>query len=190
MSFIFLLRATVLLLLAGDATCMLFIQPTGVPQHYLGDRVSFDDDSWHKYVRAPSSRNVSPSAVVQGSVSGNVSNPAGLIDGNNPTVLTRRTTTDTIPSLVVDFGQNLAGYLRIDLQGSTDSPEAFPGIRLAFSETLQHLSDSSDFTRSYNADGGDVRVSPRQREPCLLRSPYRKPIKSYHKAPIRYVGIR
>lgn len=151
-----LFGATVLLLLATDATCMQHGRPRPAGQQYLSKFASADDKSWHKYVKAPSSKHVSPKGIVQGSPSGDVSNPDGLIDGTSPTVLTRRTTDDDIPSLIVDFGQNLAGYLNIDLEGSADSSDALPGIRLAFSETLQYLTDSSDFTRSDNADGGDV----------------------------------
>lgn len=112
--------------------------------------------SWHKYVRAPSSAAVTPKGVVSGSVTGGVSNPSGLVDGSGATVLSRLHSSDPIPSLVVDFGQNLAGYLNITLKGSSNSSNALPGLRLAFSETLQYLTDRSDFTRSDNADSGDT----------------------------------
>lgn len=155
---VFLFWVAVVLLFAGEISCTVF-GPAGIPQQYLYDRTSSRDNSWHKYVRAPSSRTVSPKGIVQGSVSGNVSNPYGLIDGEHPTILTRQTTADSIPSLVVDFGQNLAGYLNLDLAGGANLTTPLPGLRLAFSETLQYLTGSSDFTRSYNADSGDVRPS-------------------------------
>lgn len=116
--------------------------------------------SWHKYVRAPSSATVTPKGIVSGSVTGGVSNPSGLVDGSGATVLRRLHSSDPVPSLVVDFGQNLAGYLNITLKGSSNSSDALPGLRLAFSETLQYLTDRSDFTRSDNADSGDVRDPP------------------------------
>lgn len=116
---------------------------------------STNDKSWQKYVRAPN-KIVAPKGVVSGSVTGQVSQPEGLINGGTPTILSRHKSKDEIPSLVVDFGQNIAGYLNLRLKGSTDSTTALPGIRLAFSETLQHLTDRSDFTRSDNAENGDV----------------------------------
>lgn len=51
------------------------------------------------------------------------------------------------PSVVVDFGQNVVGYLQIDFAGASDN---FPGIQLGFSETLEYLTNTSDFTRSDN----------------------------------------
>lgn len=153
-----LFGAAVLLLLAGDASCTPAGRSPTRNQQYLSKQAA-TDDSWHKYVRAPSSKNVKPRMIVQGSVLGGVTNPNGLINGNGPTVLTRSREGDSIPSLIVDFGQNLAGLLKLDLQSSGNSSKGLPGIRLAFSETLEYLGDSSDFTRSYNADGGDVRPS-------------------------------
>lgn len=149
----FLLWAAAVSLWAKEASCAVF-----GPQQYSFDRASLQDNSWHKYVRSPSSRTVYPKRIVQGSVSGNVSNPPGLVDGTQPTVLTRWTTTDDVPSLVIDFGQNIAGYINIDFAGSASLNTSLPGLRLAFSETLRYLGVSSDFTRSYNADNGDVSV--------------------------------
>lgn len=52
-----------------------------------------------------------------------------------------------IPTVVVDFGQNVVGTLSINFAGASANA---PGIRLAFSETLEYLTDVSDFTRSDN----------------------------------------
>ena len=49
------------------------------------------------------------------------------------------------PSVTVDFGKVVVGYPRVRFaRASADKP----GVRLAFSETLQNLTDRSDFARS------------------------------------------
>ena len=57
--------------------------------------------------------------------------------------------TDTPPSITLDFGKVVAGYPRISFAGASTNN---PGVRLAFSETTQYLTDISDFTRSDNGD--------------------------------------
>ncbi len=51
------------------------------------------------------------------------------------------------PSVVVDFGKPVVGFLSISFAGASSNR---PGIRLAFSEMTEYLTDVSDFTRSYN----------------------------------------
>ena len=58
-----------------------------------------------------------------------------------------------IPSVTVDFGKVVAGYPVVRFAGASAGS---PGVRLAFSETTQYLSDVSDFSRSYNGD----RITP------------------------------
>jgi hypothetical protein len=53
------------------------------------------------------------------------------------------------PSVVVDFGKDVVGYPRLELDGASAND---PGLELAFSETQQYLTDTSDFTRSDNGD--------------------------------------
>lgn len=148
-------RAALVCLLAAEiSSCIPLIPPTGT--HNLPGRSASDETSWYQYVRAPSSATVRPTGIVSGSSNGGVSNPVGLINGDGATVLSRLHSSDPIPSLIVDFGLNVAGYLNITLKGSSNSSSALPGLRLAFSETLQYLTNRSDFTRSDNADPGDV----------------------------------
>ncbi|MFC1418052.1 alpha-L-rhamnosidase-related protein [Streptacidiphilus cavernicola] len=54
------------------------------------------------------------------------------------------------PSITLDFGKVVSGYPRISFAGASGNS---PGVRLAFSETLQYLTDRSDFTRS-DVSGG------------------------------------
>jgi hypothetical protein len=54
-----------------------------------------------------------------------------------------------LPSVTVDFGKVVAGYPVVHFAGASAGN---PGVRLAFSETTQYLTDVSDFSRSYNGD--------------------------------------
>ncbi|KAL1877478.1 hypothetical protein Daus18300_002465 [Diaporthe australafricana] len=119
-----------------------------------------DKNSWWKYVRGPFSNNISPARLLDKYTSGNVSNAQGLVKGGI-TTLTRDGPNEDIPSLVLDFGRNYAGILTIDFAGAKPSGQSLanttslPGITLAFSETLQFLTNRSDFTRSDNQPVGE-----------------------------------
>jgi hypothetical protein len=52
---------------------------------------------------------------------------------------------DDVPRIVVDFGQVVVGYPHLRF---TSASAGSPGIRLAFSETVEFLTDRSDFTRA------------------------------------------
>lgn len=110
----------------------------------------FADDSWIQYVRAPTSMTVLPRTVLPQLIKGNVTNPNGLITGDGPTTFSRLTASDPTPEIVVDFGTNTVGLVSIDFVGAYNLSEGLPGIRLAFSETLEYLTNDSDFSRSYN----------------------------------------
>lgn len=117
--------------------------------------------SWHRYVKAPADKKIAPARILSQYTTGNVTNADGLLRrGSNPVVLSRLAADDGVPTLVVDFGLNVAGQLSIDFAGSSNTTTGFPGITLAFSETLQYLSDRSDFTRSDNAGGVSLFAQP------------------------------
>ncbi|KAG7038881.1 alpha-L-rhamnosidase A [Colletotrichum scovillei] len=146
--------------------------------HWRGSSTSRDESirreevpSWHQYVRASEFRTIYPARVIPDLTRGDVANPSGLINGEGgPTVFTRASTGDEAPSVTVDFGQNTVGIVSISFAGSSststsgtvghenderkdqENSSSRPGIRLAFSETLQFLSNVSDFSRSYNGD--------------------------------------
>ena len=111
------------------------------------------DPSWHQYVRSPVSKIVTPVAIGADSIIGNVSNPTGLLDGQGATVLSRSDQDDLLPAIVVDFGQNVVGILSLEFSGSQNMSTGLPGLKLAFSETMEYLTNRSDFTRSDNASG-------------------------------------
>lgn len=52
---------------------------------------------------------------------------------------------EPVASVTLDFGQVVVGYPKFDFAGSSGTR---PGIRLAFSESQQYLSDVSDYSRS------------------------------------------
>jgi len=54
-----------------------------------------------------------------------------------------------VPSVTLDFGKVVVGYPVVHFAGASAGN---PGVRLAFSETTQYLTDTSDFSRSYNGD--------------------------------------
>ncbi|KJR89903.1 alpha-L-rhamnosidase [Sporothrix schenckii 1099-18] len=128
--------------------------------------------SWHKYVRAPGSKIIPPARILPQYTTGNVTNTDGLLQhGSGPTVLTRLGTDDGVPSFVIDFGINVAGQLSIDFAGAYNTTAGFPGISLAFSETLQYLSNRSDFTRSDNA-GGNLKLTSGTDQVAVKPEPY------------------
>ena len=104
--------------------------------------------SWEKYVVGPSDRYVLPVHIV--STHGNVTNADGLLPGgDDPTVLSRPLSSDEAPVIIVDFGLNTVGYLGLAFANASEN---IPGLRIAFSETLEFLTNRSDFTRSDNGD--------------------------------------
>ena len=56
----------------------------------------------------------------------------------------------TAPSVTIDFGKVVVGYPRVRFTSASDNS---PGVRLAFSETRQFLTERSDFTRSDQSGG-------------------------------------
>lgn len=113
-----------------------------------------NDTSWQKYVRAPASNIVKPKAILDEYTSGQVVNAESLVTGGNTTVLTRQGADAAVPTVVLDFGQNVVGLLEINFASSTNVSDGFPGLKLSFSESLEFLTDRSDFTRSDNAGQG------------------------------------
>lgn len=114
--------------------------------------------SWHRFARSPSSNIVKPAGIVSDGTIGNVSNPNGIINGQGPAVLNRDNEDDELPTVIVDFGQNVVGVLSLEFSGSQNLSVGLPGLRLAFSETMEYLTNRSDFTRSDNASGVSERM--------------------------------
>ncbi|OAA60513.1 alpha-l-rhamnosidase [Niveomyces insectorum RCEF 264] len=141
------------LLLAGCAVAVAASSPSSPQQQPLDS----NDTAWQRYVRAPPRKSVAPARVLAEHTTGNATNTGGLLGdaGSGPTVLTRLNASDDVPTLVVDFGQNVVGQLSIEFEAAHNTSEGYPGLTLAFSETLQFLTDRSDFTRSDNAGGAE-----------------------------------
>lgn len=116
-------------------------------------KASSQSKSWQKYVRAPMSNKVEPISIVPSTIMGNVTSPDGLINREEITVLTRSMASNDTLSVTLDFGQNIVGQLYIQFAGSQNYSNTYPGLKVAFSETLEFLGNRSDFTRSDNAAG-------------------------------------
>ncbi|KAF2094246.1 glycoside hydrolase family 78 protein [Rhizodiscina lignyota] len=112
---------------------------------YIAQAAATTSPSWHKYVRAPKSQIVYPAKVFN--VTGDVTNADALLNHKGKTAFTRKATSDTVPSVTLDFGQNIVGYPQISFSGTSAN---HPGIRLVFSESTQYLTNVSDFSRSDN----------------------------------------
>lgn len=118
-----------------------------------GPVTTSSEASWHRYVRSPSSNTVKPVRIIAANTTGNVENAQGMVDGSSTCTFSRDSDSSDVPSVVVDFGQNVVGLLSIEFEGSHNKSGGLPGIRLAFSETMEFLTDRSDYTRSDNAGG-------------------------------------
>ncbi|GAA4685584.1 hypothetical protein GCM10025780_35010 [Frondihabitans cladoniiphilus] len=103
---------------------------------------------WRKDVVAPTSRHVIPAAVLT-STSG-VTDAQALVDGGT-TVLTRAPNA-AVPTVTLDFGKVVSGYPEITFAGASSDR---PGLRLAFSETKEYLTDGSDFSRKATGEAVD-----------------------------------
>lgn len=131
------------------------------PAYQLQSPLGFSSpDNWQKYIRSPSTQIIHPVSIISNYTQGNVTNPEGLLAGHGIITLTRpapgsngSSAAETMPTIVLDFGQNIVGYLSIKFGGAYNSTPGLPGIRLAFSESIQYgyLTDVSDFSRSDNA---------------------------------------
>ncbi|TVY16699.1 hypothetical protein LARI1_G003901 [Lachnellula arida] len=127
-------------------------------------------DDWEKYVQSPATNIVSPVAIVSNYTQGNIQNVEGLLAGQGVTTLTRNDG-DIVPTIVVDFGQNIAGFLSIQFGGAYNSTPGIPSIRLAFSETLEYLTNVSDFSRSDNQPDGQM-TTPGSDQIAVKSDPY------------------
>ncbi|KAK7747141.1 hypothetical protein SLS62_009196 [Diatrype stigma] len=162
---------------------LLSLFPCAADSQYTSSEAT---SSWQRYVRAPPSRLVRPKAILSQYTQGSVVNPEGLLTGTGPPTLLLRMSSDgggnasssssssstaTIaPTLVIDFGQNVVGQPVIEFAGAANTSSTggwggsgggrFPGLQLAFSESLEFLSNRSDFTRSDNAGGIAVKSQP------------------------------
>ena len=129
-----------------NAVCLGFADPVLAALAEHGP-TRIKDTNWQRYVVAPTSRDVLPVRVL--SSTGDVTNAPGVL-GSGVARLQRSTPQDAVPSVTVDFGKVVVGYPKISFAGSSGTN---PGVRLAFSESLQYLTDRSDFTRSDYSGG-------------------------------------
>lgn len=94
---------------------------------------------WRPYVLAPSSRDVKPASILkadarQGKIEGRPE--AALRDGGRSVRLVGAADRAGSPMLVIDFGKEVAGHVKVRVKGASASR---PGLRACFSESTRYL---------------------------------------------------
>lgn len=90
--------------------------------------------NWQQYVLGPKNQDVYPVKIV--SVSGNVTNPQGLLDPNSSPGTTLTTSAGATPaSILLDYGQDTNGVPWFNLTSAQGSPT----LVAAYSEGLQYI---------------------------------------------------
>ncbi|MEU8344513.1 alpha-L-rhamnosidase C-terminal domain-containing protein [Spirillospora sp. NPDC048832] len=136
-----LVRAAVAAALTITSTASLALPATAAP-HPKGP---WEDGSytprpgqWRPYVLAPSSRDVKPVKVYkadprQGRIDGS---PEGALKKGGASVrLTGAEDRAGSPLLIVDFGKEVAGHLKVRVKGASGNPK----LRACFSESVQYM---------------------------------------------------
>lgn len=141
---------------------------------------ALNDTTWQQYVRAPSSTTLSPVRWLPEYSNGSITNGDGVV-GEGVTTLTRNSSSEEMPSIVLDFGQNYAGVLSINFAGAEvaasaegipANASALPGLTLVFSESLEYLTNRSDFTRSDNQPAGEQVTTTGTDQVAVKLEPY------------------
>ena len=90
--------------------------------------------NWHRYVLGPKNPDVYPVKIV--SVSGNVTNPQGLVNPNSSEGTTFTTSSASAPaSVLLDYGQDTNGFPWFQVTSAQGSPT----FVAAYSEGLQYI---------------------------------------------------
>lgn len=117
---------------------------------------------WQRYVEAPTTNLVEPVRVLR--TAGDVQHASALLRGHHgAAILTRSTRTSPAPVVVLDLGRDVGGYPSITTTGASGTQVA----RVAFSETLAHLSPTGDETNTGTLKTGD----PHRYDDFPLRGP-------------------
>jgi hypothetical protein len=109
---------------------------------------------WRPYVLSPSSRDVRPVKVYkadprQGGIDG--SPDAALREGGRGVRLTGAADRTGSPLLVIDFGKEVAGHLKVRVKGASSTP---PKLRACFSESIRYAALTPD------ANDGEGKIAP------------------------------
>ncbi|MFF4240249.1 alpha-L-rhamnosidase C-terminal domain-containing protein [Actinomadura geliboluensis] len=151
-----LVRAAVAAALTITSTASLALPAVAAP-HPKGP---WQDDSytprpgqWRPYVLAPAGRDVKPVKVFkadprQGGIEGS---PEGALKKGGASVrLTGAADRAGSPLLIVDFGKEVAGHLKVRVKGATGNPK----LRACFSESVRYMALAPD------ANGGQGKIAP------------------------------
>ncbi|WP_201799278.1 alpha-L-rhamnosidase C-terminal domain-containing protein [Subtercola vilae] len=143
----------------------------GVPQDYTVD--TWDGSAWHQAAAVTGSTDLqravsfdSPVTTTQVRITVTKDQSTGKGEYTRiAEVYPGLIEADVVPSITVDFGKVVVGYPKISFAGASGN---HPGLRLAFSETKQYLTDTSDFTRSNNGDT----ITPGTDQIAVAAAPY------------------
>ncbi len=94
--------------------------------------------AWQRYLEGPKSGNATPVRVV--SVSGQVTNPEGLVDPAKSPVTLTRTAGGAAPVVVLDCGVDVGGVPYFDVSAHS----GLPVLRAAYSEARTYVGDQGD----------------------------------------------
>jgi len=126
--------------LVANRTCRATTATIGLTILVASDHIYAQPDpwpahpNWQQYVLGPKNQDVYPVKIV--SVSGNVTNPQGLLDPNSSSGTTLTTSAGATPaSILLDYGQDTNGIPWFNLTSAQGSPT----LVAAYSEGLQYI---------------------------------------------------
>lgn len=105
-----------------------------------------EDPNWQQHVLATGASRLSPVRIV--SVSGKVSNPIGLLDGSRGGAKLTWDGRGAMPTILVDYGVESGGVPLFTVTATTARLSAPVTVRVAFSETLQFMTPTGDYSTS------------------------------------------
>ncbi|MFB4309262.1 alpha-L-rhamnosidase C-terminal domain-containing protein [Actinomadura sp. GTD37] len=151
------LKATGTAALAITSTAALALPAAAAPHPAGGpwqnDSYTPRPGQWRPYVLAPQSRDVKPVKVFkadprQGEIDG--SPAAALAKGGGAVRLTGAADRAGSPLLIVDFGKEVAGHLKVRVKGASGDPK----LRACFSESVRYMALTPD------ANDGQGKIAP------------------------------
>ena len=114
-------------------------------QHYGAAASSWPENpNWQQYVLATGASLLTPARIV--SVSGKVSNPAGLLDGTGGGAKFSWDGRGPAPAILVDYGIESGGVPLITVTATSGRLFAPVVVRVAFAETQQFMTVTGDYS--------------------------------------------
>jgi alpha-L-rhamnosidase len=109
------------------------------------------DPAWQAYDEAPARSLVKPVRVLD--VTGQVTDAQALVHPGSGTTVFTYPAAGTSPSVVLDYGKDVGGLPRFDVQASSGAP-----LRATYAETLRNLSDDGAANSGFFGSGDGART--------------------------------